>query len=189
MKIRDRVKELRRVLAGDLAPSPKNWRTHPPAQQDALRGALAEIGYADALLARELPGGGLELIDGHLRAETTPDAVVPVLVLDLDEAEAAKLLATLDPLAAMATADAAKLDALLREVETANDGLAAMLTGLAEKHGVIPPADEPTPPEDFGAYDENIPTEHQCPKCGYRWSGGKAPEADDADHEGHEEEA
>lgn len=73
MKIRDRVKELRRVRAGDLAPSPKNWRTHPPAQQDALRGALAEIGYADALLARELPGGGLELVDGHLRAETTPD--------------------------------------------------------------------------------------------------------------------
>ena len=44
------------------------------------------------------------LIDGHLRAETTPDAVVPVLVLDVDEAEADKILLTHDPLAAMATA-------------------------------------------------------------------------------------
>jgi len=27
------------------------------------------------------------------------------------------------------------------------------------------------PPDDFSEYDENIPTEHQCPKCGYKWSG------------------
>lgn len=26
-------------------------------------------------------------------------------------------------------------------------------------------------PEDFKSYDENIDTEHQCPKCGYVWSG------------------
>ena len=43
------------------------------------------------------------LIDGHLRAETTPDAVVPVLILDVDETEADKILLTHDPIAAMAT--------------------------------------------------------------------------------------
>ena len=80
MQIRDRIKEFRRVKASQLRPHPKNWRTHPPAQQDALRGVLAEIGYAGALLARELPDGSLELIDGHLRAETTPEAEVPVLI-------------------------------------------------------------------------------------------------------------
>jgi len=98
MKIRDRVKELRRMRAGDLAPNPKNWRTHPKAQKDALRGILAEVGIADALLARELPDGRLMLIDGHLRADTTPDQIVPVLVLDVDEAEADKLLLTKSPL-------------------------------------------------------------------------------------------
>ena len=97
MKIRDRVKELRRVKAGQLRPHPKNWRTHPQAQRDALCGVLAEIGYADALLARELPDGSLQLIDGHLRAETTPDAEVPVLVVDLDDRETAKLLASARP--------------------------------------------------------------------------------------------
>ena len=45
MRIRDRIKELRRVKASDLLPNPKNWRTHPVAQQDALKGLLAEIGY------------------------------------------------------------------------------------------------------------------------------------------------
>ena len=38
-----------------------------PAPAEAVRGVLAEIGYADALLARELPDGSLQLIDGHLR--------------------------------------------------------------------------------------------------------------------------
>ncbi|MCP4549657.1 MAG: hypothetical protein GY835_24645, partial [bacterium] len=57
MIIRDRITELRRVKASELRPHPANWRTHPKAQQDALRGVLAEIGYADALLCRELPDG------------------------------------------------------------------------------------------------------------------------------------
>ena len=105
MEFRDRIKELRRVRAGDLRPNPKNWRVHPAAQRAALQGLLREIGYADALLAREIPDG-LMTIDGHLRIEETdPDAIVPVLILDVDEAEADKVLATLDPLAALAQAD------------------------------------------------------------------------------------
>jgi hypothetical protein len=140
MQIRDRIKSLRRVPANELLPNPKNWRTHPQAQQDALRGVLAEVGYADALLARETPAG-LMLIDGHLRAETTPDQKVPVLILDVDEAEADKILATLDPLAALAKADAAKLDALLREVDTGSEAVMEMLTGLAGESGVVPAKD------------------------------------------------
>lgn len=142
MQIRDRIKELRRVPAADLRPNPKNWRTHPQAQQDALRGVLAEVGIADAVLARELPDGSLMLVDGHLRAETMPEAEIPVLVLDVTESEADKILATLDPLAAMAEADSVKLDALLREVQTGNEALAGMLTELAEESGVL--ADDPT---------------------------------------------
>ncbi len=135
MLIRDRIKELRRVRAADLRPNPRNWRTHPPAQQDALRGLLAEVGYANALLARELADGTLELVDGHLRAETTPDAIVPVLMLDVDEAEADKLLVTLDPLSAMATTSHEQLQALLAEVDTENDAVRAMLEDVARRHG------------------------------------------------------
>lgn len=116
LQIRDRIRELRRVPAKDLLPNPKNWRRHPKAQAAALRGLLDEIGYSDALLVRELPDGKLMLIDGHLRAETTPDAQVPVLVLDLDEKESDKLLLTLDPLASMAESDAERITALLQPV-------------------------------------------------------------------------
>ena len=157
LPIRDRVRDLRRVRAGDLIPSAKNWRQHPPAQRAALRGVLTEIGYADALLARETPDG-LMLIDGHLRAETTPDAIVPVLVLDLDEAEADMLLATLDPLAAMATANADALAALLGSIETQDAAVRAMLDGLAESALVfaIDSIDAGVLPEGEGSAFQNM---------------------------------
>jgi DNA modification methylase len=121
--IRDRIRELRRVRAKDLLPNPKNWRRHPKVQANALRDLLAEIGYSDALLARELPNGKLMLVDGHLRAETTPDFEVPVLILDLDEAEADKLLLTLDPLASLAESDSERISALLQSVKTDSPAL------------------------------------------------------------------
>jgi ParB-like chromosome segregation protein Spo0J len=146
MQIRDRIRELRRVRAADLQPNPRNWRTHPTRQRDALRGLLAEIGYANALLARELPDGSLQLVDGHLRAETTPDAIVPVLVLDVDEQEADKLLLSLDPLAAMAGSSEAELEALLASVETENAAVQSLLDELSQQRSAgesLPIADRP----------------------------------------------
>ncbi len=141
MKIRDRIRELRRVPASELRPNPKNWRTHPQAQADALRGVLAEVGIADAVLARELEDGSLMLLDGHLRVETMGDQILPVLVLDVNEAEGDKVLATLDPLAAMAESDAAKLDAILRDVDTGSPELQQMLADLAEEAGLYKDSD------------------------------------------------
>ena len=113
--------------ASKLRPNPKNWRTHPKAQQDALRGVLAEIGFAGACLARELPDGSLMLIDGHLRVETVADAPVPVLVLDVTEEESDKILATLDPLAAMADKDSEQLASLLKSLKESNDALTPLI--------------------------------------------------------------
>ena len=131
MQIRNRIKELRQVKASELLPNPRNWRKHPVGQADALRGALAEIGYADALIAYET-GEGLMLIDGHLRAETTPDIEVPVLVTDLNEQEANLLLATLDPLAAMAVADVGVFDSLRQATAVQNDALGAVLQAISD---------------------------------------------------------
>ena len=86
MTIRDRIRELRRVQASDLLPHPRNWRQHPTAQLDALKAILDEVGWADCVLARETPDG-LQLIDGHARANVAPDAEIPVLVLDVSEEE------------------------------------------------------------------------------------------------------
>ncbi|HEX3658639.1 MAG TPA: hypothetical protein VHV55_22800 [Pirellulales bacterium] len=137
MLIRDRIREFRRVKAGLLRPSSKNWRAHPSRQRDAMLGVLAEIGYADALLVRPLDDGTLELIDGHLRAELTPEMEVPVLVLDVSAAEADKLLALHDPLAAMAETNFAALSDLVAQVDTENAAVQRLLDKLAE-----PPRDD-----------------------------------------------
>ena len=166
MEIRDRIKEFRRVPARDLLPNPKNWRVHPEAQANALRGILADVGYVDALLVRENGNGRLVIIDGHLRAETTPDMEVPVLVLDVTEEEGDKILATFDPLGAMADADSEKLEALLSEIETDSEDLQEMLDELAVESGIVPPNIE------FKEYDESVADDvefHECPKCNHKW--------------------
>ena len=148
MQIRDRVVELRRVRAGDLVPNPHNWRSHPANQASALRGLFKEIGIADALLTRELPDGRLQLIDGHLRADIAPDEDFPVLVLDLNEAEADKLLLTLDPLAGMATADSARLESLLGSVHTDDPAIQSLLDNIrAQERSLLENLDQLADPE------------------------------------------
>lgn len=181
MKIRDRIKGFRRIPASKLRPNPRNWRTHPDAQRNAFRGLLAEIGIADANLARELPDGTFELIDGHMRTEELGDQKIPTLVLDLTDEEAAKLLASLDPLASMAEADQEQLSSLLREIDTDSEALDAMLNKLAvdcklqdldaqpEEPAPDAPSDAAEDPVGGESEDPRIQTERSvtCPNCGH----------------------
>ena len=146
MTMRDRVKELRRVKASELRANPKNWRLHPPGQEQALRGVLEEIGFADAMIVRETPEG-LELIDGHLRRDVMGDQEVPVLVVDVSAEEADKLLLTVDPLAMMAHTDNEQLLELLQTTSFENDAVSAMLEALANGERDIMP-DFTEPPDD-----------------------------------------
>ena len=165
MKIRDRIKSFRRVPAKDLLPNPRNWRTHPKAQREALRGILAEVGFADACLARELPDGTLRLVDGHLRVEESPDAKIPTLILKLTDAEEAKLLAVLDPLAAMAETDADALGALAAGLDFQSDALARLVEGMVPTDDA---ALEPATANDPSRLGEKAPV--RCPECGHEFT-------------------
>ena len=110
---------------------------------------LERIGYVDAVIARETPDG-LMLIDGHLRTDLTTDAEIPVLVVDLDEAEAGEVLATLDPLAAMAETDTKALQSLVSGLASqADEALSALLGNAHRLNGTAkeedPLAEEPEP--------------------------------------------
>src|SRR5262245_54530741 len=121
--VRNRIKRHVRVRAGDLVPHELNSRVHPDAQRQALVDLYAEVGFARSLLAYELPDGRLKLIDGHLRQRLDPDMVVAVEVLDVDDAEARKLMLSIDSLAALADYDSARLDELRRLTQTSSDAL------------------------------------------------------------------
>ena len=127
---RDRIVRLDRVKSSELVQNQKNWRTHPEEQQAAMQGVLSEIGWTDALIARERPDGRLELIDGHLRASIDPDEIVPVLVVDVTEEESDKLLTILDPLTAMAEMDPEKLNQLLASVTFDSESMNSLLESL-----------------------------------------------------------
>lgn len=131
MAFRDRIVELRRIRASELVPHPKNWRTHPKHQREALRAMLAEVGVADAVLVRRDDDGRFHLVDGHLRTETLGDAEVPALVLDVTADEADKILLTLDPIASMAGADTDRVSSLLQSVQTDSEAVQDLLRRVA----------------------------------------------------------
>ena len=61
-----------------------------------------------------------------------------------------------------------KLKELLGSLKS--DDFPVTLTGFseAELSKILATAQ---PPNEFGKLDENIPIQHVCPKCGYKWSG------------------
>ena len=129
--LRNRIKEIRTVKGRELKPHPKNWRQHPTEQASAMRGLLDSVGQVDILRAVETPDG-LVLVDGHLRSELSPDADWKVAILDLSPAEMAMVLATFDPVGAMAKADEEKLTALLAEIETDSAEVQKLLDEIAD---------------------------------------------------------
>lgn len=162
MKIRDRVKELRRVPASELIPNESNWRTHSTEQLHALREMMKDVGFVGVELAYE-KDGRLHLIDGHARATIAGNETVPVLVLDVNEHEAQKILVTFDPLGAMAGINEQKrLDLYCQFSDSENE----TLKKLAENAGAVSPDFEPGSSDDQGQLDELLPKIVQCTQCG-----------------------
>jgi hypothetical protein len=132
----------------------------------ALTDVIAEVGWAGACLYNERTG---RLIDGHARRKVALEKaipLVPVLVGDWSEEQEKTILATLDPLSALAEADAAKLDALLREVETGSDALAGMLADLALRHDAAHRREPADPANDPAAEWQGMPGFEQEEKSG-----------------------
>ena len=134
--MRDRVRGLRRVRGRDLIAHAKNWRRHAAGQRKAFSALLERVGFAGALLARGRADGGLELIDGHMRAEELGEEEVPVLVLDVDEEEAELLLATHDRLGELAVRDDGAWRELIEGLGKAEKDLAHWLGSFAAKEMV-----------------------------------------------------
>lgn len=148
--IRNRIVEHVRIRAGELVPHPYNYRRHPAGQRAALAASLQEVGFARSLLGHRLPDGRIQLIDGHLRRDLDPDLEVTVEVLDVSAEEAHKLLLTMDPLAAMAEADAEVVQELRRITEADAQALNDLWDQLAARdETALPPPAEPGTPDRF----------------------------------------
>ena len=128
-QIRSRIIGHGQADPADLLANPLNFRRHPEAQRQALRGSIAELGWIRGVLVNQRTG---HIVDGHARVAEAIRAgtMVPVDWLDLSPEEERLALAVLDPISAMAAQDGQALQALLQEVSTQDDGLRALLSAL-----------------------------------------------------------
>jgi DNA modification methylase len=147
-----------------LLANPKNWRIHPKAQQDALVGVLAEVGWVQDVIINNRTGF---VVDGHARVALAISAGerVPVVYVDLSEKEESLILATLDPLSSMAGMDEDLLAELVGTLEVSDTAVQALLdelagnkpkTGLTDADACPPPPATPvTAPGDLWLLGEH----------------------------------
>jgi hypothetical protein len=172
-----RIVELRTCLPSELVDHPLQHKIHDPYQEAVLRGHLNSVGITNAIRMYTSPATGLATtLDGHLRRRLG-ETPWPTLVLDITDEEAAQILVLEDEMPGMAEKEKAALARLLETVRSEDAAVQQMLSALAEREGIVPSlagnvgGEDKEPPEEFPVYDEDIPVEHTCPKCGYEWSG------------------
>jgi len=118
---RNRIVRQGMLPVDDVLFNPFNWRIHPRGQQESLGDVLEQVGWVQQVIVNETTG---HLVDGHLRvllAERHNEGTVPAIWVSLSEEEEKLVLASLDPIGAMAVADQEKLDELLKDLSQAED--------------------------------------------------------------------
>lgn len=128
---RNRIVRTGQADPKELRANPKNWRTHPPEQRAALTRMLDDVGFVQQVVVNRTTGN---LVDGHLRVELAVERGerrIPVVYVELTEAEEARVLAALDPLSAMAGVSSERLEALLQEIGIGDDALSRLLADTA----------------------------------------------------------
>jgi len=161
---KNRIVETADMAVKDLKANPKNWRKHPQAQQNALAGVLDAVGWVAPVIFNRQTG---HLIDGHLRLELAvkrKEKTLPVSVVDLSPDEEAMILATFDPIAAMAEADKVMMADLLKSIETENEAVAELVRSLADEVPDFLPISEDEVPR----LDEKKKV--ICPECGHEFT-------------------
>lgn len=164
----NRITQYGEQPADQFLPHELNARRHPGNQRDALRGSLNAVGWVAPVIVSARSG---KILDGHARVEEAlskdEHGLVPFVEVDVSENEERTILATFDPITGLATYEREALDALLREVDTGDAALQAMLSELAAKEGLIN-----LDGVEFKEYDESVADEvkfHECPECGHKW--------------------
>lgn len=145
-----------------LLPNPQNWRRHPVMQQAAMTGALTELGWLQTVTVNQRTG---HLIDGHLRvvlALAHQQPLVPVTYVDISAEQERLALLTINPLGAMADANANALQELLTMTSAMDAGLHQVLDAPAIEHQLLSPLFADELPEELGPGRNGPPGEQQA---------------------------
>ena len=162
-----------------LSADPANVRRHSEAQIEKLMAALRRWGQTLPLLADQ----NNVVRVGNARLEAARRLGwerVKIVRLDLPPSEWTALAISDNRLHDDSEFNDEALALVLSALHTESADLAAAAGFSPDEIAALVGANsEPAPaepPADFPAVDENVATEHQCPRCHYRWSGNSAPQ-------------
>lgn len=158
-----------------IIPYEHNPRTHPSAQIDLLARLLERWGPDQDIVVDE---AGV-ILKGHgrrLAAERAGMKTYPVRQrLGLSENEKTALRIADNQVALLSGWDTELIGFEIKRLERSKFDVS--LLGFGEKQ-LVQFTTQPGPPVGgFQAFGENVPVEHECPKCKYRWSGSSSPAA------------
>jgi len=156
VNIRNRIVATAVVDPSTLRAHPKNARRHPSRQRRALASAIDTVGVIQDVIVNRRTG---LILDGHLRVDLAvaeKQTQLPVKYVDLDEAEEALVLATFDPIGALAHLDMEEMATLREELAPSLDKpLADLIAELAPAPARTKPSgDDRQPLDDEDADDE-----------------------------------
>lgn len=130
MQWRSRIVGHDEVDPASLMAHPLNWRTHSADQAKALGAVIRDVGVVQSVIVNRRSG---HIIDGHLRvsmAVKDKAPSIPVVYVDMDESEEATVLATLDPIGAMAGKANDILASLVQQVATSDDDVLRLIAEI-----------------------------------------------------------
>jgi len=164
--------KIEQLPTADLIPYARNTRTHSPEQVAQIAGSIREFGFTNPILIDGQNG----IIAGHGRVMAASKlglAKVPCIRLaHLTDTQKRAYIIADNKLALNAGWDEEMLGLELSDLRELDFDLGLLgFDGDAIEDFLKPQEIEPTSPEEFQEVDENIDTEHECPKCSYRWSG------------------
>lgn len=122
--------------ASEFVANPDNFREHPKAQKMAVTASLDENGWVLPVCQNVRTG---HLLDGHERIEQALEngnASVPYVLVDVAEEDEGKIIASLDPIAAMAKINKEKLEHVLENARAQNESMQDYLDNLAKRSGL-----------------------------------------------------
>jgi len=158
-----------------VIPNPRNPNRHPEAQIAALAKIIAHQGWRAPVVVSRRSGF---VVSGHGRLEAALKlglSKVPVDYQDFKtEADEWAHLVADNRIAELAEMDTPALKEILADLKEADFDVGLAGFDAPAMDQLFNELREPAPPEDFDSVDEGLPTEHECPKCHYRWSGKSA---------------
>jgi len=164
MNIKNKIVKYGTKPADQFTANPLNWRKHPQQQRIAVQESLKELGWIGVVVENIQTGN---ILDGHERVMQAlkDNEDVPYIQVDLTPEEEKLALAVFDKITNMAIIDEDIFEQLKSEINIDNEILSNVINDEDFDYTIF----APEAGEGEKEIDENIPTEHECPSCGYKW--------------------